>query len=212
MRAETLATILAERASAIIRTGDRQLADDAMGAAVRGGFRVVEFTLTTPGALELIHAYSKKPGLLVGAGTVLTPQQAEQARAAGARFLVSPVCDAEVIAMAHKYDCVAIPGTATPTEMQAAHRAGAEFCKLFPAPADVPGFVRATLGPLPHLRIFPTNGVGLANAAEVLRAGAAGVGFVAPLFDPKLMAARDLDGIEQRARDLLAAVRTATAP
>lgn len=207
MREETLATILSERASAIIRTSDRQLADDAMQAAVRGGFRLVEFTLTTPGALELIHAFSKQPDLLVGAGTVMTPQQAEQARAAGARFLVSPICDPEIIAVAHKYDCVAIPGTATPTEMQAAHRAGAEFCKLFPAPANVAAFVKATLGPLPHLRIFPTNGVDLDNAADVLSAGAAGVGFVASLFEPEWMATGNLDAIEQRARDLLAQVK-----
>src|SRR5438105_2249196 len=154
-RAATLESIRRHRVSAIIRTHDQQLANDAMQAAIAGGFRIVEFTLTTPGALELVSRFAGQPELVVGAGTVLSVPDAEAAVKAGARFLVSPVCDSDIIAAAIRLDVVSIPGAFTPTEMLAAHRAGADLVKLFPAPASVPEYVRAVLGPLPFLKIFP---------------------------------------------------------
>ena len=134
-RQYTVSVIEQERVSAIIRTQDQTLAHDAMQSAVEGGFRLVEFTLTTPGALELVKEFSKNPELTVGAGTVMTPEQATLAVAAGARFLVSPITDAEVVAAAADLDVVCIPGAQTPTEMETAHRLGADFIKVFPAPA-----------------------------------------------------------------------------
>lgn len=200
LREQAIERILRERVSAIIRTADRHLAADAMRAAVAGGFRLVEFTLTTPGAYELISEFAGDDRLLVGAGTVLTVAQARDAWNAGARFLVSPVCDPAVIGAAGELGAVSIPGTFTATEMQAAHRAGADFVKLFPAPSDVPSYVSALLGPLPHLRVFPTSGVTEENFVAVLQAGAAGVGFVKPLFRPDELASRDFAAIERRAR------------
>ena len=79
------------KASAILRTSDNQAARNAMDAAVRGGFRIIEFTMTIPGALDLICDYSQQDGLLVGAGTVLTVEEARSAVEAGACYLVSPV-------------------------------------------------------------------------------------------------------------------------
>ena len=198
----TLEAIGRRRISAIIRTRSRQSAHDAMTAAVAGGFRMIEFTLTTPGALELISEFSENRDLLVGAGTVLTVDDARRAVDAGARFLVSPVCDAEVVAEAKILGAASVPGTFTATEMLAADRLGADLVKLFPAPADVPGYVRAILGPLPHLRIFPTAGVTPENFLTVLRAGAFGVGFVASLFDPAEIAGSDFRAIERRATDI----------
>ncbi len=174
-----------------------------MQAAIDGGFRMVEFTLTTPGALELIAEFSRRSDLLVGAGTVLTVEQARQAVSAGAAFLVSPVCDPAVIAAANELHVVSIPGTFTPTEMLAADQAGADFVKLFPAPAHVADYVSAVLGPLPHLRIFPTAGVTADNFGDVLRAGAAGVGFVKSLFDPDAMRRRDVHAIRSRAEAII---------
>ena len=204
---ETLLAFGTERCSAILRTHDSGLARDAMLAALRAGFAIVEFTLTIPGALDLIDDFARREGLIVGAGTVLTAEQARQAVDAGARFLVSPVCDAEVIAACHELGVVAIPGTSTPTEMWNAHRLGAHIVKLFPAVDKDPSYVRSCLGPMPELRIFPTSGVTKDNAREYLRAGAFGLGFVAPLFDPELMAEQDFAGIEQRGRELLSLVR-----
>ena len=201
-REQTVATIAEQRVSAIIRAGEADLAAGAMNAAVEGGFQVVEFTLTTPSALELITEFAGRSGLTVGAGTVLTVEDARAAVEAGARFLVSPVCDPVVIEEAARLDAACIPGTFTATEMWTAHRAGADFVKLFPAPADVASYVAAILGPLPMLKVFPTNGVTADNMAEVLDAGAAGVGFVKPLFDPAAMAARDFAAIRARAEGI----------
>ncbi len=197
-----------QRASAILRTADQGLAREAMRAAVRGGFRVVEFTLSIPGAVELIAEFSRDENLVVGAGTVLTVEEARQTVAAGARFLVSPVIDPAIIAEADRLGVAMMPGCSTPTEMLQAYRCGAALQKLFPAPGTGPMWVAQTLGPLPFLRIVPTSGVTLENAAAYLKAGAFAVGFVNSLFEPADVKASRWDVIENRARAMLAAVRT----
>jgi 2-dehydro-3-deoxyphosphogluconate aldolase / (4S)-4-hydroxy-2-oxoglutarate aldolase len=195
-----------EKASAIIRTNNQKIAATAMEAAVRGGFRIVEFTLTVPGALELIADFAKREGLVVGAGTVLTVEDARKSVAAGASFLVSPVCDEIVIKEAANLDVAAMPGTSTPTEMLLAHRAGAQLQKLFPAPAGGPAFVSSVLAPLPFLKIVPTNGIDENNAADYLKAGAFAVGFVKALFELDDLRNERYDKIEQRAKILKSSV------
>lgn len=199
----TLQRILNCRVSAILRTDDTQTARDAMNAALDGGFQMAEFTLTIPGALDLIREFSARPDLLIGAGTVLSEEQAHAAVEAGAKFLVSPVVDPAVIAAAQELGVVSIPGTFTPTEMLNAHRCGADMVKLFPAPHDVPGYVSAVLGPMPFLKIFPTAGVTPENFTAVLDAGAVGVGFVKSLFDPKELAAKNYTAIRARAQSVM---------
>ncbi|MDJ0975056.1 MAG: bifunctional 4-hydroxy-2-oxoglutarate aldolase/2-dehydro-3-deoxy-phosphogluconate aldolase [Planctomycetota bacterium] len=194
------------RASAILRTPHEAAAAPAMEAAVRGGFRAVEFTLTIPGVLDRIADFSKRDGLVVGAGTVLTVEDARAAVEHGARFLVSPVVDEAVIEEAHALGVAVMPGCHTPTEMHRAWRAGAQLQKLFPAPGLGPPYVKACLGPLPFLRIVPTNGVDVSNARAWLDAGAFALGMVAPLFDADEVANGDVDAIEARARALLAAI------
>lgn len=201
-RQETAAAIERERISAIIRTNDQGVAGEAMRAAVDGGFRVVEFTLTTPGALELIAEFSRRTDLLVGAGTVLTVEQACKAVAAGAKFLVSPICDPIIVAEAAALDVASIPGAVTPTEMQTAHLLGADFVKVFPAPAGGVAFIEAVRAPLPHLRLFPTAGVTIENFLEFLTAGCVGVGFVKPLFEPTDLARGDFAAIQKRATSI----------
>jgi len=195
------------RASAILRCPAQKAAASAMDAAVRGGFRIVEFTLTIPGALDLVEEFSRRGDLIVGAGTVLTADEARAAVGRGARFLVSPVIDPEVIAAGLSTGVAFIPGCHTPTEMLAAHRAGAPLQKLFPAPGIGPAYVRACLGPLPFLRLVPTHGVDAANARAWLDAGAFAVGFTHALFDAGDIKAGRFDRIEERARTLLAALR-----
>ena len=198
-----------ERCSAILRTPPADAVAPAMRAAIDGGFRIVEFTLNTPGALEHIAEFARDEELLVGAGTVLDVGAARAAHEAGARFLVAPNTDAEVIGYACEHGLVAIPGAATPTEMLAAHRAGAAIVKLFPGPANGPQYVRTVLGPLSFLKLLPTSGVTLENAAEFLRAGAFGVGFVACLFDPEDMRLGRFEAIRERASRMIDAVRSA---
>lgn len=194
------------RASAILRTNVADAVAPAMEAAIRAGFRVIEFTLNTPNALQHIEEFSARESLVVGAGTVLTAADARTAVDAGARFIVSPVVDEAVIDEAAKLGVAAMPGTHTPTEMQRAWAAGAQLQKLFPGPAGGASYVKACLGPLPHLKIVPTSGVDADNAADFLEAGAWAIGFVAPLFAPEDMAEGRFDRIEERARRLLGAV------
>ena len=195
--------LLERKISAIIRTDNQKVAEQAMQAAVAGGFRVVEFTLTTPGALNLITQFRENDDLIVGAGTVMSLTIVQEAVEAGAQFLVSPVCSVDVIQEAKKLDVVTMPGTFTATEMESAHRAGADFVKLFPAPANVAEYIRFILAPLPHLKIFPTSGVNLDNMLDVLQAGAAGTGFVRPLFNPEMIRNKNYDGIRQRAEAIV---------
>jgi Entner-Doudoroff aldolase len=195
-----------ERASAILRTNDQEKAAQAMEAAVRGGFRIIEFTLTVPGVYDLVRDFSRLQGVVVGTGTVMTTKQAQQSYDAGARFLVSPVVDEDVIAAANELGVASMPGTHTPTEMLRAHRSGAQLCKLFPAPAGGPDWVRSVLGPMPFLKIVPTNGVTPENASDWLAAGVHAAGFVAPLFVPADIEAGNWDAIEERARRCVAAM------
>ena len=102
----------------------------------------------------------------------------------GARFLVSPVADEVIIRRATELGVASIPGGHTPTELLAAHRAGAPLVKLFPAPAGGPAWLRSLLAPLPFLKVVPTNGVDLDNAADWLAAGAWALGFVARYSKP----------------------------
>ena len=199
-----------ERASAILRCDDAEVGRRALGAAIAGGFRVVEVTLTTPRALELIAEVASRPGLVAGAGTVLTVEEADAAVAHGARFLVSPVVDEVVIRRATALGVASIPGGHTPTELLAAHRYGAPLVKLFPAPAGGPAWLRSLLAPLPFLKVVPTNGVDLDNAADWLAAGAWALGFVASLFAPDDLRQGRFDRIEERSRQVFAKVRGAS--
>jgi len=191
------------RVSATIRSHNAALASSAMKAAVEGGFRMVEFTLTTPEALRLIGEFAADARLLVGAGTVLTPQMARDAVRAGARFLVSPVTDPAVIQEAGKLEVPCIPGTFTPSEMLAAHNHGADLIKIFPAPADLPRFVSQIRGPLPFLKLFPTAGVDEENFIELLREGVFAVAFVSSLFRPEELAAGNFRAVRDRAEGIL---------
>ena len=200
------------KATAILRTDLESAVAPAMEAAVRGGFRIVEFTLTTPGALKCIEEFSQREGLVVGAGTVLTIEDARVAVERGARFLVSPVTDRAVIQEAAHLGVSMMPGCHTPTEMLEAHRAGAPLQKLFPGPGLGAAYVRAILGPLSFLRIVPTSGVDETNAAAYLDAGAHAIGFVNPLFDPEDLRAGRFDRIEERARRILQSLGVAPRP
>jgi 2-dehydro-3-deoxyphosphogluconate aldolase/(4S)-4-hydroxy-2-oxoglutarate aldolase len=199
----TLARMAERRVATIVRSNDQLKAREAIRAVVAGGFRMVEFTLTTPGALELVSEFAGNRELLVGAGTVMTSAQARAAVAAGAAFIVSPNLDPDVVAEGLRQGVVVVPGTYTPTEMVRAARLGAQVVKLFPAPHDIPLFLRQVLGPLPDLRIFPTAGVTPDNFEAILAAGAFGVGFVSSLLPPDEMARGDWAAIERRAASII---------
>lgn len=152
-------------------------------AAVRGGLRVFEITLTTPGALDLIARLRDDEGLLIGAGTVLTTANVESVAEAGGRFVLSPVFDAEVVDRAHREGMLAIPGASTPKEILEAHRHGSRLVKVFPAGAlGGPAYLRAIRGPLRHVDLVPTNGPTADTIADYVGAGAVAVGVGGEVF------------------------------
>lgn len=199
---------------AVLRLSDGARAARVIGAVHAGGVRAVEVTLTTPGALALIEEMARTYGddLLLGAGSVLDPETARCAVEAGARYVVSPVLDPDVVAEAHRLDVAAIPGGATPTELLAAHRSCADMVKVFPAEGLGPGFLRSVLAPMPFLRLMPTGGVTPENVAEWLRAGAVAVGVGSALLDPALIASEQYEVITRRARTMVDGVRAARPP
>ncbi|NTV81727.1 MAG: bifunctional 4-hydroxy-2-oxoglutarate aldolase/2-dehydro-3-deoxy-phosphogluconate aldolase [Candidatus Aminicenantes bacterium] len=174
----------------------------------RGGVGVLEVTMTVPGAVEIIRemARAKAPGTLIGAGTVLDAGTATDVIAAGADFVVSPVNDPETVRACRDAGVLVAPGAFTPTEIVAAWRAGADIVKIFPATSLGPQFLRDLRGPLPHIRLMPTGGVTLENAAEFLAAGAAAVGIGTALVDAKAVEAGDWEALEARARRLMASL------
>ncbi len=203
---EFVAHLGACKASAILRTDIEDAAAPAMDAAIRGGFEIVEFTLTIPGVHDRIAEFARRDDVVVGAGTVLTVEDARAAVKSGARFLVSPVVSDAVIEEALALDVAIMPGVHTPTEMLNAYGAGARLQKLFPAPGLGPAYVKACLGPMPFLNIVPTNGADADNARAWLDAGAHALGFVAPLFDTQELADGRFDLVEARARRIVTAV------
>lgn len=170
---DILSGIIERKLIAVLRLSDASRGDEIIEAMAEGGITTIEITLTTPGALELIARSAGRGHLLVGAGTVLSADEAERVFDAGAAFYASPVFDRELVELAHARGKVAMPGAYTPTEIVAAARGGADLVKIFPMPSDAVAYLRALRGPLPHLRLAPSGGVTVTTAGALLAAGAA---------------------------------------
>jgi 2-dehydro-3-deoxyphosphogluconate aldolase / (4S)-4-hydroxy-2-oxoglutarate aldolase len=204
-------------AVAVVRLPEARAALAVVHALMEGGVMAIEVTLTTPDALAVIEQLrgSAADGLVVGAGSVLGADNAQRCIDAGADYIVSPVMQREVLEVAHKHDVPMLPGAFTPTEALAAHEAGADVVKIFPADALGPSYLRGVLAPMPFLRLMPTGGVTPANIAQWFDAGAVAVGVGSALVDPALVKAGDFATITERARIVSAAVaqrRGALAP
>src|SRR5438067_8851026 len=210
-KATVVARIKAERAVAVIRTDSTERALAAAQAVAAGGFRAIEITYSFAGATNAIAtlAENNESDLLIGAGTILNRQQAQQAVDAGARFLVSPCVLPEVIDAAHELQVAVIPGAFTPTEIYTAHSLGADIVKIFPAVRFGPEYLKAVRGPLPQIPIMPTSGVDASNVAEWFSAGAVAVGAVSSVLDPALIQNGEWNELANRARAFIDAVRAA---
>jgi len=175
---EVAAAVATQRVVAIVRAPDADAARAAVWLLVEAGLQVVEVSLTTPGALEVIAevAARRVPGLVLGAGTVLDGATARLAVLAGARFLVSPSLQEDVLRTAHRYGVATLPGAATAAEAVRAMELGADLVKLFPASAYGPKATGDLLQALPQVPLVPTGGVTLADAPDYIRAGAVAVG------------------------------------
>jgi 2-dehydro-3-deoxyphosphogluconate aldolase / (4S)-4-hydroxy-2-oxoglutarate aldolase len=175
-RIRLVSELYASRLVAVIRS---KSVDDALaiaGAAADGGIKFIEITFTVPGALDVIEHLAARKDVHIGAGTVLTSQQAERAIGAGAEFVVSPSLELNLIGICHSANIACFPGAATPTEIIAASRAHADLVKIFPADlVGGPSFIRQVQAPFPDVRFMVSGGVSLANVSEYVQAGVAGI-------------------------------------
>jgi 2-dehydro-3-deoxyphosphogluconate aldolase / (4S)-4-hydroxy-2-oxoglutarate aldolase len=186
----------------------------AIEAVCLGGIRVVEITMTVPGALEIIREVIKShgPDVLVGAGTVLNAESARRCLDAGAQFLVSPGLDLKTIELAQKENVLVMPGALTPTEIIAAWNAGADFVKVFPCGnVGGPKYIKALKGPLPQIPLIPTGGVTLENAAEFILAGSEALGIGGELVQIAALRAGKPEVVTETARKFVEIVKTTRA-
>jgi len=153
----------------VIVIEDAAWAEPLARSLVAGGLPVLEITLRTPAAIEAITVMARVPGAVVGAGTVITPQDTHRAKAAGAVFAVSPGLTDTLVAACEQSALPLLPGAATASEAMQAVEAGYDTLKFFPAgPAGGPAYLKALAGPLPAIRFCPPGGVSSANAADYL--------------------------------------------
>lgn len=194
---------------AIMRAKSSEQLISAADAIKKGGVKVIEVTMTTPGALEVISTAKKRYGseVIFGAGSVLDPETGRAAILAGADFVVAPTLNLELIAMCNRYSIPVAPGCNTPTEALTGWEAGADLIKLFPASFGGPDLVKAILAPLPQIQIIPVGGVNLETAAEFIKKGSAALGVGSSLVSQKLLDAGDLDELTRRAAGFIEQVK-----
>lgn len=179
----------------------------SLAAAIRdGGIRFIEVTFQQERddcadlARRNIKALCGMPGIIPGAGTVLSPDQVRAAYEAGAKYIVSPNTDPAVIAETKRLGLISIPGALTPSEIMAAHNAGADLVKLFPTAVMGLKYFKDLRAPLSHIGLVVTAGITPDNLGDYLKAGAFAAGISSPLCDKELIAAGDFAEITRRAR------------
>ncbi|WP_397546324.1 bifunctional 4-hydroxy-2-oxoglutarate aldolase/2-dehydro-3-deoxy-phosphogluconate aldolase [Rhodothermus marinus] len=213
MRHEIVSELIRRGAVAVIRMSDPERLVRVVEAICEGGVTAIEITMSVPRAFQMIEEVARRLGevALVGAGSVLDAETARLVIEAGARYVVSPVFKPEIIQTAHRYDVPALPGAFTPTEILAAHEAGADIVKVFPADVVGMAFFKAIKAPMPQLKLMPTGGVTLTNAGEWLRAGACAVGVGSALLDRAAIAEGRWEKLTENARTLIESIRQARA-
>ena len=207
-KSEKLDLVRQTKIIAIMRAKQSSQMLQAAEAIQAGGVRVIEVTMTTPGALDLISEANQRFGdaVLFGAGSVLDAETARLAILAGAGFIVAPTLSLPVIQMCNRYSIPVMPGCYTPTECLAAWEAGADMIKLFPADVGGPDFVKAILAPMPQLEIVPVGGVTVDNVDEFIKKGATAVGVGSSLINQTLVEQGDFAELTRRARAFMTAV------
>jgi len=194
----------------VVRASSPAEACLAADAVCQGGIPIVEITMTVPGALDVIRESVKSCGsdVLIGAGTVLNAQTAQNCLDAGAQFLVSPGLNLQTVDLAVRERKLIMAGALTPTEVMAAWDAGADFIKVFPC-GQIGGakYIKALKGPFPQIPFIPTGGVNLNTAAEFLEAGCVALGIGGELVQPEALKANKPEIIAENARKFLAIVK-----
>lgn len=184
-------------------------------AMYQGGIRLLEITYSANGKVsdeqtaENIGMLAKhfEGRMYIGAGTVLTEKQVELTAKAGGKFIISPDTCPEVIQKTRALNLVSMPGALTPSEMQIAHRSGADFIKIFPITSLGTSYVKAVKAPLSHLKMLAVGGVDESNMAEYLQAGVSGFGVGSNIINKKMLEQNDWQGITDLAEKYVAIVK-----
>lgn len=206
---EIVEKIISNGAVAVVRMEDPNKLIKVVDALQSGGVSSIEITMTVPNAISMIEKVCKEFGssVLVGVGSVLNAEMAQNAIDAGAQYVVSPILKEEIIKKAQKNNKAVMPGCFTPTEINLAYELGADIIKVFPA--DVLGieFFKGVKAPMPHLKLMPTGGVTLTNACEWLSAGACAVGVGSVLLDKKAIAEGNYSLLKSNAEILMNSIK-----
>lgn len=199
---DPLTCVLENGIVAVIRAEQSERLVDVAEALHAGGVHVMEVTFTVPQPVQVLERVAQRLGdkVLLGAGTVLDAETARAAILAGARFIVAPNTNLDVIRLCRRYSTLVMPGAMTPTEVVAAWEAGADIVKVFPSDVLGPQYLKALSGPLPQILLMPTGGVNLETAERFLAAGACALGIGGSLVEPKAVARGDMGRIESLAR------------
>ena len=199
---------------AVLRGPSPELTVRMVEALAAGGVYGIEITYSTPNAEAVVAELAEKFGdrILLGMGTLIRPEQAASAKAAGAQFLVSPVCDPELVRAMVATGLPVMAGALTPTEVLQAHQLGSDVVKIFPGSMTGPSYIKALKGPFPYIRMMPTGGVNAGNIADWFAAGVVAVGAGSELCPPKLAKEGRFDEISEPAREFVRIVEAARAP
>lgn len=174
----------------------------------KAGFTNLEITMNTENVEEMIaQLSSENPDMNIGAGTVCSMKDLHRALNAGASFIVTPILNEQIIAHCVAHDIPVFPGAFTPTEIYSANKLGATAVKVFPATQLGPQYIKDVLAPLNTIKLVPTGGVSKDNIQDFFKAGASGVGMGGSLFDKKMIAANDFEGLQLHFRTIAAKVQ-----
>lgn len=216
MREQIIRAVEAEKIIAIVRGADPEQCLKVAQALYDGGIRLMEITYnqkdpaswqTTADTIAAI-AKTFEGRMLVGAGTVTTPELVELTAKAGGMYIISPNCNEAVIRKTLELGLVSMPGALTPTEVLAAHEAGADFVKLFPIGNLGVAYAKAIMAPISHVKMLAVGGVNENNVADFLKAGMAGAGIGGNLANKKWIEEGRYDKITETAKALVEAAKS----
>ena len=208
MREKVIKAIEDNKIVTIVRGVESEKLIPLAEAMYEGGIRLLEITYSANGSISdeetaaNIEKLSKhfEGRMFIGAGTVITEKQVELTKKAGGWFIISPDTYENVIKKTRELDMVSMPGALTPSEIQAAHRYGADFIKLFPITNMGIDYVKAVKAPLSHIKFLAVGGIDENNMADYLKAGVCGFGIGSNIINKKMVDANDFDGITQLAK------------
>ena len=194
---------------AVIRGPSSELTIKMVEALIAGGVLGIEITYSTPNAEEVVRTLSQKFGnsIVLGMGTLTNTEQAHSAKEAGASFLVSPICEENLVKSMVTSELLTMAGALTPTEVFQAYTLGSDVIKIFPGSLGGPAYIKALKGPFPYIPMMPTGGVSAGNMAEWFSTGIVAVGAGSELCPPQLAKEGKFDEISKRASEFMQVVK-----